>query len=121
MATRERTTAAEVDTQPALLEPYTVPALESRLDPHAPHYAGVPRHALLDRLKASSATPVVAVVGPAGYGKSMLLAQWAQVDPRPFAWLSINQRDNDPAVLLSCIAEPGGRPGRQGAARRRRP
>ena len=44
--------------------------------------------------------PVVAVVAPAGYGKSTLLAQWSESDPRHFAWLSIDERDNDPSVLL---------------------
>lgn len=36
--------------------------------------------------------------GP-GYGKSTLLAQWAAEDGRPFAWLSLEAKDDDPAVL----------------------
>jgi LuxR family maltose regulon positive regulatory protein len=30
------------------------------------------------------------VVAPAGYGKTTLLSQWAQRDPRPFAWVTLN-------------------------------
>jgi len=39
------------------------------------------------------------VTGPAGSGKSTLLAQWAADDTRPFAWLSLDADDRDPARL----------------------
>jgi LuxR family maltose regulon positive regulatory protein len=64
----------------------------------------VSRVHLLDWLDASAATPVVAVNAPAGYGKTTLTAEWAKRDPRPFVWLSIDQHDNDPAVLLTYLA-----------------
>jgi LuxR family maltose regulon positive regulatory protein len=60
----------------------------------------VPRLSLLDRLEASSHTEIVVVAAPPGYGKTTLLAQWADRDPRDFGWLTIDQHDNDPAVLL---------------------
>ncbi|MFL6187635.1 MAG: LuxR family transcriptional regulator, partial [Actinomycetes bacterium] len=41
---------------------------------------------------------------PAGYGKTVLAAAWAQRDRRPFVWLSIDRQDNDPAVLLTYLA-----------------
>jgi len=59
----------------------------------------VSRTALINRLRAA-AVPVGAVVAPAGYGKTTLLAQWAGRDARPFAWVTLDQRDNDPVVLL---------------------
>lgn len=40
---------------------------------------------------------LVAVVAPAGYGKSTLLAQWARHAGMRCAWLSVDARDNDPA------------------------
>jgi LuxR family transcriptional regulator, maltose regulon positive regulatory protein len=64
----------------------------------------VPRASLLDLLEAAGHTTVVAVSAPPGYGKTTLLAQWADHDPRPFAWLTIDQHDNDPAVLLRDLA-----------------
>src|SRR5947208_965377 len=64
----------------------------------------VSRTALVNRLRAAGAFPVVLVVAPAGYGKTTLLAQWAAKDARPFAWLSIDERDNDPVVLLRHLA-----------------
>jgi LuxR family transcriptional regulator, maltose regulon positive regulatory protein len=64
----------------------------------------VPRVGLLDHLEATSGTPVAAIVAPPGYGKTTVLTQWAERDPRPFGWLTIDQRHNDPAVLLRSMA-----------------
>ncbi len=80
------------------------PILESKLAPRPGRRPMVDRTALLDRLDAAGSTPIVAVAAPAGYGKTTLLAQWAQRDPRAFAWLSIDRHDNDPARLLAHIA-----------------
>src|SRR5215213_4254195 len=80
------------------------PILESKLTP-APMRPGlVPRDNLLDWLEASAATPVLAICAPAGYGKTLLAAEWAKRDPRPFVWLSIDRHDNDPTVLLTYLA-----------------
>jgi LuxR family maltose regulon positive regulatory protein len=44
------------------------------------------------------------VVAPAGYGKTTLLSQWAEAGGQAFAWVSLDEGDNDPRVLLTCIA-----------------
>ena len=44
------------------------------------------------------------MVAPSGYGKTTLLAQWAELDGQAFAWVSLDDRDNDPKVLLSYVA-----------------
>ena len=44
------------------------------------------------------------ITAPAGYGKTTLLAQWAARAVRPFAWVSVDDRDNDPIVLLRHLA-----------------
>jgi LuxR family transcriptional regulator, maltose regulon positive regulatory protein len=80
------------------------PILESKLTPPFERPGMVSRSSILDRLEACAATPVVAVCAPAGYGKTVLAAQWAKRDPRPFVWLSIDGNDNDPAVLLTYLA-----------------
>jgi len=64
----------------------------------------VERRALVERLCASTDTPVVTIVAPPGYGKTTLLAQWIEGDPRPAAWLSLDERDDDPSVLLAHLA-----------------
>jgi hypothetical protein len=56
---------------------------------------------LVERLLASQTTPIICVVAPAGYGKTTMLAQWAERTGRPVAWVSVDQHDNDPATLLT--------------------
>ncbi len=48
--------------------------------------------------------PLVVVRAPAGYGKTTLLAQWADRDHRASAWLSLDVHDNDPSVFLTHLA-----------------
>ncbi len=48
--------------------------------------------------------PIILVSAAPGYGKTTLLAQWASRSRRPFAWVSVDEHDNDPIVLLSYIA-----------------
>ena len=62
------------------------------------------RVALVEKLLASQSQPAIAVVAPAGYGKSTLLAQWAEHRRPRVAWLSLDDRDNDPTVLLTYLA-----------------
>jgi LuxR family maltose regulon positive regulatory protein len=63
----------------------------------------VARTALVDRLAAAD-QPVLAVTAPAGYGKTTVLSQWAERKGRRVAWLSLDDRDNDPTVLLTYLA-----------------
>jgi LuxR family maltose regulon positive regulatory protein len=58
---------------------------------------------VIARLCAANA-PFVTVVAPAGYGKTTLLAGWAEADPRPFAWVALDGRDDDAVVFLRYIA-----------------
>ena len=78
--------------------------VESKLRPPLARPGIVPRTALVDRLLGSHATPISCVVAPPGYGKTTLLAQWAARKGRWVGWVSVDHRDNDPAVLLTYIA-----------------
>jgi LuxR family transcriptional regulator, maltose regulon positive regulatory protein len=60
---------------------------------------------LIERLARGDFRPIVSVVAPAGYGKTTLLAQWAERDGRAIAWVSVDEGDNDPKVLLTYVAE----------------
>jgi LuxR family maltose regulon positive regulatory protein len=55
------------------------------------------------RLRTST-VPFATVVAPAGYGKTTLLAKWAEADPRPFAWVALDGRDDDALMFLRYIA-----------------
>lgn len=48
---------------------------------------------------------VVALIAPAGYGKSVLLSLWAECDPRTFAWLELSPAEDDPTLLSSRLAQ----------------
>jgi LuxR family transcriptional regulator, maltose regulon positive regulatory protein len=65
----------------------------------------VRRLPLIERLARGDSRPVVSVVAPAGYGKTTLLSQWAEGNGQAFAWVSVDEADNDPKVLLSYVAE----------------
>src|ERR1700749_1077085 len=63
-----------------------------------------PRPRLEERV-SGAATPAILLRAPAGYGKSVLLAQWAALDRRPFASLTLPEPHNDPAVPVASLVE----------------
>jgi LuxR family maltose regulon positive regulatory protein len=63
------------------------------------------RSSLVDRLARGDRRPIVSVVAPPGYGKTTLLSQWAEANSQAFAWVSVDEGDNDPKVLLTYVAE----------------
>ena len=69
---------------------------------HAPglHRGWVERTHLVQRLVAATAK-LILVDAPAGFGKTTLVAQWraSGLDSRPFAWLSLDDGENDPSRL----------------------
>src|SRR5215472_7975461 len=65
----------------------------------------VRRSLLIDRLRRADSGPIVSVVGPPGYGKTTLLSQWAEGNGQAVAWVSVDEADNDPKVLLTYVAE----------------
>ena len=95
-----------VSTLPRPRRPLDLPVevLESKLFRPVFRAGVVPRPQLLGRLHAARAVPTIALLAPAGYGKTTLLALWAEADDRPFAWLSLDPHDNDPIVLLTHLA-----------------
>ncbi len=53
---------------------------------------------------AAGRSRLVLVSAPAGYGKSTLVAEWTDSDPRPTCWMQLSHGDNDPVVLLARVA-----------------
>ncbi|HEX4730257.1 MAG TPA: LuxR C-terminal-related transcriptional regulator [Solirubrobacterales bacterium] len=67
-----------------------------------PGSALVQRPRLLSRLEESS-LPLTLVNAPSGYGKSVLIEQWSDRDPRPYPTLILGDEHNDPAMLVASI------------------
>jgi LuxR family transcriptional regulator, maltose regulon positive regulatory protein len=57
----------------------------------------VPRPRLARRLDEGGGHGLVLACAPAGYGKTVLLAEWVRRVRYPVAWLSLDAGDNDPA------------------------
>lgn len=80
--------------------------IEGKLSARSPREGAVSRRALIERARRSEAR-VVGVTAPAGYGKSMLLAEWAASEDRAIGWVSLDRFDDDPAALLAVLAAAG--------------
>ena len=77
--------------------------VEAKLHPPWARPGIVPRTELVDRLVAAQPR-LICAVAPPGYGKTTLLVQWAQRNPRRVGWISVDHHDNDPVVLLTYLA-----------------
>lgn len=64
----------------------------------------VVRPRLLRQLRESGGRTVL-LCAPSGYGKSVLLGQWAAVDPRPFLSILIGAHHNDAAGLVAALVD----------------
>jgi len=64
----------------------------------------VARGRLRERL-AADPERVIVICAPSGYGKSVLLGQWAAADPRPAFTILLGPEHNDPTVLVGAIVE----------------
>jgi LuxR family transcriptional regulator, maltose regulon positive regulatory protein len=77
----------------------------SKLRRPPPRAGTVRRSSLIERLANGDAPAIVSVVAPAGYGKTTLLSQWAERNDQALAWVSVDERDNDPKVLITYVAK----------------
>ncbi len=82
------------------------PLLETKLYLPSSRRPLVPRPRLVECLDRGAASTLMLVSAPAGFGKTTLLAEWlaaAPADGRSAAWLSLDRRDNDPALFWSYL------------------
>ena len=94
------TTPSSTAARPAAAPPPAVPAA-------APDE--VARGALLERLRAASATTdLMVVTAPAGYGKTTLLAQVARAAALPVAWLTLDPSHHARRHEGPCLLDLGG-------------
>jgi LuxR family maltose regulon positive regulatory protein len=84
----------------------TGPLLESKLHVPGRRRDLVARPRLSERLSRGAASALTLVSAPAGFGKTTLLVDWLAAPAsrgRSAAWLSLDQRDNDPAVFWAYL------------------
>lgn len=63
----------------------------------------VHRPRLIEQLNQSTQIPLTLISASAGFGKSTLLADWAEKVNLPVAWVSLDKGDNDPQRLMRYI------------------
>ncbi|MEU8527948.1 LuxR C-terminal-related transcriptional regulator [Streptomyces sp. NPDC048629] len=83
---------------PVLAARFTVPVIPETF---------VRRPRLVAQLTAGPRTPLTLVEGPAGAGKTCLVADWITGPdaPGPVAWLTVEPEDNEPGVFWTYVLE----------------
>jgi LuxR family transcriptional regulator, maltose regulon positive regulatory protein len=81
--------------------------LKPKLRAPLPRPEQLVRRRLLELLRNALDCKVTIMSAPTGYGKTTLLAHWGQVEEAelPFAWVSLDEQDNDPIRLWRHIVE----------------
>ncbi|HKQ13202.1 MAG TPA: hypothetical protein VJT80_07185, partial [Steroidobacteraceae bacterium] len=79
--------------------------INSKLKPPLCAAACIERRALLTRLDGVFRRKLVLLTAPIGSGKTTLLAQWYRraAPAHAVAWLSLDERDNDPVRFYSYL------------------
>ena len=72
------------------------------LRPAVPHDL-VMRSRLFDRLNEGLSRPLTLISAPAGYGKTMLASSFVQRSALPWAWLSLDEQDNDLGLFVQYV------------------
>jgi LuxR family maltose regulon positive regulatory protein len=81
------------------------PLLLSKIEPPRIRPGHVPRVELVERLRHGLHRRLNLVSAPAGWGKTTLLAEWLTAEHEiAFAWLSLDEEDNDPARFWSYVS-----------------
>jgi LuxR family maltose regulon positive regulatory protein len=82
------------------------PLLETKLQAPRRRRDLVARRRLSERLSRGAESKLTLISAPAGFGKTTLLADWladSASNGRSAAWLSLDQRDNDPALFWTYV------------------
>jgi LuxR family maltose regulon positive regulatory protein len=84
-------------------EPPGVPLIRTKL--YRPRLSSelVTRPRLLELLNRTLEVPLTLVSAPAGYGKTVLVGQWAERQEVPSAWLSLDTGDGDLRLFLTYL------------------
>jgi LuxR family maltose regulon positive regulatory protein len=86
----------------------STPLLKTKLYIPPPRPELVPRPRLIERLNVGLHRKLTLISAPAGFGKTTLLSEWIHslyslLPTTVFAWISLDEGDNDPARFLAYI------------------
>jgi LuxR family maltose regulon positive regulatory protein len=81
----------------------STPILATKLYVPPPRPEAVLRPRLIERLDDGLHRNLTLVSAPAGFGKTTLLGGWVATLPRPAAWLSLDEGDNNPTRFLAYL------------------
>ena len=85
----------------------STPILATKLYIPPPRPQVVRRPRLIERLDEGLHRKLTLISAPAGFGKTMLVSEWLAApkgrQERPVAWLSLDERDNDPTRFLAYL------------------
>ncbi|MBG0857443.1 AAA family ATPase [Streptomyces spinoverrucosus] len=87
------------------VDPAGVPFLRTRLALPTRPPTFLRRERLVKRLDQASPMPLTMVNGPAGAGKTLLVADWAAGLEQPPAWLTCDPADRNPGVFWAYVLE----------------
>ncbi len=80
-------------------ERFRVP--RTKLNPPRLMPGWISRPRLLDQLDQLLEKPLALISAPAGFGKTILMAQWLDRCPLPKAWLQLDENDHDIPIFMS--------------------
>ena len=81
----------------------STPILVTKLYIPPPRPKVVLRPRLIQRLNEGLHGKMTLISAPAGFGKTTLVGKWVAACQRPTAWLSLDERDNDPTNFLTYL------------------
>jgi LuxR family maltose regulon positive regulatory protein len=83
----------------------SAPILATKLYIPPPRPKVVLRPRLIEQLNEAMHCKLTLISAPAGFGKTTLVSEWVASCGQPVAWLSLDERDNDPARFISYLVK----------------
>ncbi|MEZ4658901.1 MAG: LuxR C-terminal-related transcriptional regulator [Caldilineaceae bacterium] len=77
--------------------------MKTKLNPRSLRSSHIHRPRLIKSLDHNLDRKLTLLCAPAGFGKSALLSEWISLNNLHFAWLSLDQNDNDPLTFLEYL------------------
>jgi LuxR family transcriptional regulator, maltose regulon positive regulatory protein len=83
----------------------SAPILATKLYIPPPRAKVVLRSRLIERLNEglTAGRKLSLISAPAGFGKTSLVSEWVASSERPIAWLSLDEKDDDPSCFLTYL------------------